>query len=184
MAQTGDLLSAGGIAEQFERGVWQLNVPVQTLLGPEQQRGDDRIRQSAKADQGDPGPGPVEDGAGGGGVPEPRGKRQLKRKQFAVRFAERYSGLIEMRADCAARLKCGRRATAQALARWSTEADAPLSGSSCPVAARRHHLLANDRCCSSPTASTAFGAACFVTIAPIALIAAGALSAACTWICR
>jgi hypothetical protein len=68
----------------------------------------------------------------------------LPKRQFAVRFAERCSGLIEMRADCAARLKCGRQVTAQALARWSTEADAAPSGSSCPVAARRHHLLAND----------------------------------------
>lgn len=109
----------------------------------------------------------------------------LPKHSFAVRFAERFHGLIEMRADCAASVRCGRRATASALARMaygkSPDAEADFG---CPVAARRRHLLTNDRCCTSLTASTVFCVACAVAVTPAALTAAGVLAAACAWMCH
>ncbi|MFF8279569.1 M56 family metallopeptidase [Streptomyces lateritius] len=109
----------------------------------------------------------------------------LPKRTFAVRFAERFHGLIEMRADCAASVRCGRHATASALARMAYDkSPEPDSGSGCPVAARRRHLLTNDRCCSSLTASTVFCVACAVAVAPAVLAAAGVLAAACAWICH
>ncbi|MFE7328124.1 M56 family metallopeptidase [Streptomyces sp. NPDC057565] len=109
----------------------------------------------------------------------------LPKRTFAVRFAERFHGLIEMRADCAARVKCGRHTIASALARMAYDkSPEPAADSGCPVAARRRHLLTNDRCCSSLTASAVFCVACAVAAAPAALPAVGVLAAACTWICR
>ncbi|MFF3341285.1 M56 family metallopeptidase [Streptomyces flavidovirens] len=107
----------------------------------------------------------------------------LPKRHFAVRFAERFSGLIEMRADCASRHKCGRHAAASALARMVPDSsDEPASG--CPVAARRRHLLFNDRCCNSLTSSAVYIVACSLAAAPVVLTAAGLLAAACNWICR
>ncbi|MFF7793440.1 M48 family metalloprotease [Streptomyces sp. NPDC007991] len=109
----------------------------------------------------------------------------LPKRLFAVRFAERFHGLIEMRADCAARVKCGRHVTASALARMAYDkSPEPEPGSQCPVATRRRHLLSNARCCNSLTASAVFCVACAVAVAPAVLTALGVLAAACTWICR
>lgn len=109
----------------------------------------------------------------------------LPKWRFAFRFAERFHGLIEMRADCAARVQCGRHVTASALARMAYDkSPEPGIASDCPVAARRRHLLSNERCCSSLTASAAFCMACAVAVAPAVLTALGILAAACTWICR
>ncbi|MBQ1098263.1 M56 family metallopeptidase [Streptomyces sp. b94] len=109
----------------------------------------------------------------------------LPKRRFAVRFAERFHGLIEMRADCAARVQCGRHVTASALARMAYDKSLePDIASDCPVAARRRHLLFNERCCNSLAASAAFCMACAVAVAPAVLTALGVLAAACTWICR
>ncbi|MFJ3213475.1 M56 family metallopeptidase [Streptomyces flaveolus] len=109
----------------------------------------------------------------------------LPKRRFVVRFAERFHGLIEMRADCAARVQCGRHVTASALARMAYDkSPEPDLASDCPVAARRRHLLSNERCCSSLTASAAFCVACAVAVAPAVLTTLGVLAAACTWICR
>ncbi|MET9553688.1 M56 family metallopeptidase [Streptomyces sp. NPDC006645] len=109
----------------------------------------------------------------------------LPRGQFTARFGDRIGNLIEMRADCAARVKCGRLTIAQALARMAPgKSPETAAGSRCPVAARRRHLLTNVRCCSSLTSSVVFGAACVLATAPVALLAVGALAAVCDWICR
>ncbi|MEV0781224.1 M56 family metallopeptidase [Streptomyces sp. NPDC050433] len=109
----------------------------------------------------------------------------LPRGRFTLRFSDRIGNLIEMRADCAARVKCGRLTLAQALARMAPgRSPEPDAGSPCPVAARRRHLLTNVRCCTSLTSSVVFGAACSFAAAPTALTSIGALAAVCNWICR
>ncbi|WP_187280458.1 M56 family metallopeptidase [Streptomyces sp. IB2014 016-6] len=109
----------------------------------------------------------------------------LPKRLFCVRFSERFHSLIEMRADCAARVKCGRYTIAQALARMAPDSPAvPTADSGCPVAARRRHLLSNERCCSSLASSAVFCLASAVAAAPAALTAAGALTAACTYVCH
>lgn len=109
----------------------------------------------------------------------------LPKRPFTVRFSERFHGLIEMRADCAARVKCGRYATARALARMTPDSpERPAADSGCPVAARRRHLLTNERCCSSWTASTVFCVACAIAAAPVVLTALGVFAAACAYVCH
>lgn len=109
----------------------------------------------------------------------------LPKRLFCVRFSERFHSLIEMRADCAARVKCGRYAIAQALARMAPDSPAvPTADSGCPVAARRRHLLSNERCCNSLASSAVFCLASVTATAPVLLSAAGALTAACTYVCH
>ncbi|MFC8824267.1 M56 family metallopeptidase [Streptomyces sp. NPDC057137] len=107
----------------------------------------------------------------------------LPKRLCSVRFSERFHSLIEMRADCAARVKCGRYAIAQALARMAPDSPAePTADSGCPVAARRRHLLSNERCCNSLASSAVFCLACAVAAAPVVLTAVGFLTAACTYV--
>ncbi|MFC0598285.1 M56 family metallopeptidase [Streptomyces palmae] len=109
----------------------------------------------------------------------------LPKRRFTGRFAERFGSLIEMRADCAARTKCGRQATARALARWSGTREAePVPALDCPVTIRRRHLLASERCCGSLTSQAVFGAALLAAVAPLALITTGGMAAVCRWICH
>ncbi|WP_141753995.1 M56 family metallopeptidase [Streptomyces subrutilus] len=114
----------------------------------------------------------------------------LPRGQLTIRFAERFGALIEMRADCAARNRCGRHVTADALGRWTAEPTATVpapptraAARTCPVSARRYHLINHPKCCSSLTAAGAFAAACSIAAAPVVLIGAGTLSALCALIC-